>query len=249
VDEVIIECLEKGITKADLLAFEFEMGLFPNIQDNAKEKGVDLVLKYIPKDVFDKRAVERGEAKFHDVAYIEVRPHFKENSIAVELTDYSVFYTQGSATVTENNLKEGKSAIVVDNGVIIKVSRDKSGLIQPRETLTKNWSDWIDYWSVDYDFESKKEFIKVKNEETSEFEEKWTGDYIFENEWQSFRTKDNRTLLLTSASKEFSAGKRKIAVKVIDIFLFPALNSLEALVSKRVLLSFVLKDCHSFSKI
>ena len=43
-EEVIAECLEKGITKADLLAFEFEMGLFPNIQDNAKEKGVDLAL-------------------------------------------------------------------------------------------------------------------------------------------------------------------------------------------------------------
>ena len=64
----------------------------------------------------------------------------------------------------------------------------------------------------------KKEIIKVKNNETGEFEEKWTGDFIFENEWQSFRTKENRTLLLKSASKEFSAGKRKVAVKVIDIF-------------------------------
>ena len=218
VEEVIAECLEKGITNADLLAFEFEMGLFPNIQDNAKEKGVDLVLKYIPKDVFDKRAVEGGEVKFHDVAYIELRPHFKGNSISVELTDYSVFYTQGSAIVAENNLKEGKSAVVVDNGVIIKVSKDKTGLIQPRETLMKNWSDWIDYWSVDYNFENKKEIIKVENNDTGEFEEQWTGDYIFENEWQSFRTKKNRKLLLISASKEFSPGKRKIAVKVIDIF-------------------------------
>ena len=63
-----------------------------------------------------------------------------------------------------------------------------------------------------------KEIIKVKNNDTGGFEEQWTGDYIFENEWQSFRTKDNRKLLLKSASKEFSAGKRKIAVKVIDIF-------------------------------
>jgi DNA modification methylase len=218
VEEVIAECLEKGITNADLLAFEFEMGLFPNIQDNAKGKGVDLVLKYIPKDVFDKRVVDGGETRFHDVAYIEVRPHFKGNSIAIELTDYSVFYSQGSATVAENNLKEGKRSIVVDNGVIIKVSKDKTGLIQPRETLTKNWSDWIDYWSVDFNFESKKEIVKVKNQETGEFEEQWTGDYIFENEWQSFRTKGDRTLLLKSVSKEFSDGKRKIAVKVIDIF-------------------------------
>ena len=217
-EEVIAECLEKGITKADLLAFEFEMGLFPNIQDNAKEKGVDLVLKYIPKDVFDKRAVDSGEVDFHDVAYIEVRPHHKKNSVAVELTDYSVFYTQGSAIATENNLKDGKSAVVVDNGVVLKVSKDKTGLVQAREVLTKNWSDWIDYWSVDYDFESKKEIILIRKEETGEFEEKWTGDYIFENEWQSFRTRQDRTLETTSVFKECEPGIRKIAVKVIDIF-------------------------------
>ena len=54
---------------------------------------VDLVLKHIPKEFFDKRAVDRGEAKFHDVAYIDVRAHIDENNVAIELTDYSVFYT------------------------------------------------------------------------------------------------------------------------------------------------------------
>jgi len=217
-EEVIAECLEKEITKADLLAFEFEMGLFPNIQDNAKQKGIDLVLKYIPKDVFDKRAVDSGEVDFHNVAYIEVRPHHKKNSVAVELTDYSVFYTQGSATATENNLKNGKSAVVVDNGVVLKVSKDKSGLIQEREVLTKHWNDWIDYWSIDFDFESKKEIIEVRNAETGEFEAKWSGDYIFENEWQSFRTRRDRTLELTSIFRECEPGLRKIGIKVIDIF-------------------------------
>lgn len=216
-EEVIAECVEKNVTKADVLAFEFEMGLFPDIQDDAKGKGVDLVLKYIPKDVFDKKAVENNEVSFHDVAYIEVKPHFKKNAIAVELLNYSVFYTQGSLTATEQNLKDGKSAVVVDNGQILKVSKDKDGLVS-RTLLTKQWSDWIDYWSIDFDFESKKEIIRIKNEETGEFDEKWTGDYIFENEWQSFRTRQDRTLELKSVFFECSPGKRKVAVKVIDIF-------------------------------
>ena len=216
-EEVISECVEKNITKADILAFEFEMGLFPNIQDDAKEKGVDIVLKYIPKDVFDKRAVENNEVAFHDVAYIEVKPHFKKNTLAVELLNYSVFYTQGSLTATEQNLKDGKSAVVVDNGQILKVSKDKDGLVS-RTPLTKQWSDWIDYWSIDFDFESKKEIIRIKNEETGEFDEKWTGDYVFENEWQSFRTRQDRTLELKSVFFECNPGKRKVAVKVIDIF-------------------------------
>ena len=217
-EEVINECLEKGITKVDLLSFEFEMGLFPSIQDYAAQKGLDLVLKTIPIEVFDKQAVEKGEAKFYDVAYIEVEIIQKKNSIAVELNNYSVFYTQGSATSTEQNLKNNKSAIVVDNGEVMKVSKDKEGNVLHREQLTKDWHDWIDYWSVDFDYESKKEIIRKKDTETGDVELKWTGGYIFENEWQSFRTKNDRSLELTSAQWECEMGRRKVAVKVIDIF-------------------------------
>jgi adenine-specific DNA-methyltransferase len=217
-EEVVRECTEKGITKADLLAFEFEMGLFPNIQDDASGKGVDLVLKHIPKEVFDKRAVDRGEARFHDVAYIDVRPKFQGNSVAVELINYSVFYTQGITSLVEENLKSGKSQIVVENGQIIKISRDKNGLTNPRVVLTKNWHDWVDYWSIDFDFESKKEIIYERDEKTGEEVPKWTGAYIFENEWQSFRTRQERAIELNSSFWELPPGRRKIAIKVVDIF-------------------------------
>ena len=29
----------------------------------------------------------------------------------------------------------------------------------------ENWKDWIDYWAVDFNFESKREIIRVKNPE------------------------------------------------------------------------------------
>ena len=67
-------------------------------------------------------------------------------------------------------------------------------------------------------FESKREIIRVQKPETGEWEEKWTGDYIFENEWQSFRTKKDRSLELTSVAHECAPGRRKLAVKVVDIF-------------------------------
>ncbi|MCX6745111.1 MAG: site-specific DNA-methyltransferase, partial [Candidatus Parcubacteria bacterium] len=41
VEEIIKECQEKKITKVDLLAFEFEMGLSPKAQEDAKAKGID----------------------------------------------------------------------------------------------------------------------------------------------------------------------------------------------------------------
>src|SRR5206468_12406051 len=76
VEEVVTECRKRGATRVDVLAFEFEMGLFPASLDEAKQKGIDLAPKTIPPEVFDKRAVEKGRVRFHDVAYIEVTPRF-----------------------------------------------------------------------------------------------------------------------------------------------------------------------------
>lgn len=217
VEEIILECRKRRVSKVDILGFEFEMGLFPDYLAEARSKGIDIMPRYIPAEVFDKRAVERGQIVFHDVAYIEARPHYRKNEVAIELTDFSVFYSQDSIANAETTLKEGKSKIVVERGQIVKVKKDKKGIVS-REVLTKSWTDWIDYWAVDYDFESRREIIRVKNGETGEIEEQWTGDYVFENEWQSFRTRQNRKLELTSAYKEMSPGRHKVAVKVVDIF-------------------------------
>ncbi|MHB8844377.1 MAG: site-specific DNA-methyltransferase [Nitrospirota bacterium] len=217
VEEIILECREKRISRVDILAFEFEMGLFPNIQEEAKAKGIDLALKYIPREVFDKRAVEKNQVVFHDVSYIEMNPHVKKNSVAVELTDFSVYYSQDTVDNAAASLGDGKNRIVVEGGKIIKVSKDKNGIVS-KETLTKKWTDWIDYWSVDFDFENKREIVRAKNEVTGETGEAWTGDFIFENEWQSFRTKKDRSLELKTPFHECEPGRRKIAVKVVDIF-------------------------------
>jgi hypothetical protein len=144
VEEVIHECRQKRITRVDILGFEFEMGLFPAVQNEAKEKGIDLAMKYIPADVFDKRAVEKNQVVFHDVAAIEVRVHTKKNSVAVALTDFSVFYSQDSIANAEATVKDKGSKIVVEAGQIVKVSKDKNGIVS-REVLTQKWTDWIDY--------------------------------------------------------------------------------------------------------
>tara|TARA_Y100000768_G_scaffold119423_1_gene88214 strand:+ start:872 stop:2974 length:2103 start_codon:yes stop_codon:yes gene_type:complete len=218
VEKVIEECLEHKVTKVDVLGFEYEMGLFPTIQEDAKSKGIDLSYKQIPIEVFDKRAVEKGEVVFHDVAYIEIKPVVKDKMLSIELIDFHVFYNEGALSSTEEALKNGRSKVIIDNGQIVKVSKDKNGIVS-NEQLTKKWEDWIDYWSVDFDFESKKEVIRVKDENSSDqFEEKWTGDYVFENEWQSFRTKDNRKLELKTSPKQITKPTTKVAVKVIDIF-------------------------------
>ena len=207
VEEVLNECIEKQLTKVDILGFEFEMGLFPEIQDDAKKKAIDLSLKYIPKDVFDKRAVEKDQVKFYDVSYIDFDYELKDNTISIELTDFAVFYNQDEDKLPT---RKGQSILKISNGKLIKV-KNVDG-INKSEEITKHWTDWIDYWSIDFDYESKKEIIRDGDEEI------WTGKYIFENEWQSFRIKNDRKLLLKSPPYPIQRGKTKIAVKVVDIF-------------------------------
>jgi len=235
IEEVITECRKRGASRVDVLAFEFEMGLFPAVLDEAKQKGIDLAPKTIPPEVFDKRAVEKGQVRFHDVAYIEVTPRFDKKDklrLAVELSDFSVYYSQGLVDAIAADLKEGKSEVVCEAGKLLKVSKDKKGVIT-REALTKKWTDWVDYWAVDFNYESRKEIIKVAKNlgvegslpgtanaaEFLDFEERWTGAYIFENEWQSFRTRQSRELELKSVPHTYAKpGRYIVAVKVIDIF-------------------------------
>jgi len=63
--------------------------------------------------------------------------------------------------------------------------------------LVKKWSDYIDYWSVDWDYK----------------------DDTFHNQWQSYRTKKDRSLELTTDPNLYAKkGDYRVMVKVIDIF-------------------------------
>lgn len=61
----------------------------------------------------------------------------------------------------------------------------------------KKWSDYIDYWAVDFNFQCD----------------------TFINQWTSYRTRQDRTLKLKSYPHTYEKpGKYRILVKVIDIF-------------------------------
>jgi DNA modification methylase len=213
--DIFEECRQNLYTQVDVLGFEFEMGLTPQFIQELKEKGVSITLKYIPKDVFDKRAVEKGQVKFFDVAYLNTKEKIKGKSITIELTDFVTHYTQDDIEELQQSMRAG-SKVVIEGGQIIKVEKDKNGIIT-KTILTNNWHDWIDYWAIDFNYKDKQEIIKVKNDK-GETEEKWTGNYLFENEWQSFRTKKNPTLEFTSIAHEYKKpGKYKVMVKVVDI--------------------------------
>lgn len=206
-----------GIGRADVLGFEFEMGIKPAMADEARDLGITLTLRYIPNDVFDTRAVSKGQVNFYDVGYVEVTPKTsKGRQLNVTLSDFGVFYAQEDADAAAAGLKMGGSRVVIDGGQVVRVSKDPKGIIS-REILTKSWIDWIDYWAVDFDYESQKELIRIVVD--GKEQQQWTGGFVFENQWQSFRTRKDRNLELKSSLYTYeNPGTYKVAVKVIDVF-------------------------------
>ena len=61
--------------------------------------------------------------------------------------------------------------------------------------VVHHWSEWIDYWAVDFDYRAD----------------------AFHNQWQSYRTRKDRRLLLRVSHDYPQAGDYVVLVKVIDI--------------------------------
>ena len=173
--QAINECAQLKQGVLHVLGWEWEMGLAgPNndvrrgglMHDIARTKEVKLSLFQIPHEVMERQAVENGDIRFFELAYLEA---------VIEKT---------------NNL----SAEVVLKDFVIPNTN-----LVPDEVRNKieGWSDYIDYWAVDWDFRSD----------------------TFIHGWVTYRTRKDRTLDLVSDTHKYeSPGHYRILVKVIDIF-------------------------------
>lgn len=63
------------------------------------------------------------------------------------------------------------------------------------QKAVSHWSQWIDYWAVDWD----------------------NKDDTFHNEWQAYRTHDSRNITLSTEHEYDEPGEYTIVIKVIDI--------------------------------
>lgn len=107
--------------------------------------------------------------------------------------------------------------VIEEDGFLFKVWRNRQGEEQ-RHLLTKKWTDWIDYWSVDFHYGVGRNAGAGEKESLTIFPTVITKK-IFNSHWQDFRTPKKRSLELTSSTWEYGRqGERSIAVKVIDIF-------------------------------
>jgi hypothetical protein len=142
------------------------MGLYDLMVEDAKKKGVKLLLLLIPHEVMEQQATDKGDVRFFELAYLEAEiKQTKKLTAQVALKDFVIPNTE-----------------LIPEDVRSKV---------------KKWSDYIDYWAVDWDFRSD----------------------TFMQGWVAYRTKKERSLLLVSDPHNYQKpGNYRILVKVIDVF-------------------------------
>jgi adenine-specific DNA-methyltransferase len=116
-----------------VLGWEWEMGLYDLMVEEAKKKSVKLLLLQIPREVMEQQAVNKGDVRFFELAYLEVevkRPSPQPSPRG-----------KGSDLTVQVALKD---FVIPNTELIPEGVRDK----------VKKWSDYIDYWAVDWDFQN-----------------------------------------------------------------------------------------------
>ena len=176
IDAAVDECARLKPGELHVLAWEWEMGLYDLMVEAAKKKGVKLLLLQIPREVMEQQAVDKGDVRFFELAYLEAevkRPSPPPSPRG-----------KGSDLTVRVALKD----FVIPNTELIPE--------EVRSKVTK-WSDYIDYWAVDWDFQND----------------------TFMQGWVAYRTRKERKLpLVTDLYVYQRPGKYRILVKVIDIF-------------------------------
>jgi DNA modification methylase len=167
IEDAVNECAAMKGNELHILGWEWEMGLIDTLTNFAKSKGVKLLALQIPREVMEMEATRKGQIKFFELSYLE--------------------------TSIQKTNKKGEFFCSLEDFVIPNPE------LVPEEVRNKvnAWSDYVDYWAVDWDFQND----------------------TFMPKWMDYRTKQDRTLSLKSGTHTFDElGKYKIMVKVVDIF-------------------------------
>jgi adenine-specific DNA-methyltransferase len=168
---------QASVNGVDILGWDFAFELNEVARQHAADNNVNLKFKRIPREVLEKRAVEQGDIKFFELGALSARVSQRASDLA-------------SAAERPN----GKYVTITLSDFIAPYDD------VPPEILQKvtRWSQWIDYWAVDWDYTGSQ------------------GD-AFHNMAQTYRTRKDPQLQLSLGHTYEQPGTYTVVVKVIDI--------------------------------
>lgn len=178
--------VETPVTVEDIKATILEFWKLVGKEKTTTTNGIDFLGWDFAFDV-NETAAQFAASNKVDVKFKKIPREVLEKK-AVEQGDIK-FYELASLNV-KMKIERKKATITLDNFIIPPDDLPED----VRQHIT-HWSQWIDYWAVDWNYQ----------------------DDTFHNEWQSYRTKQNQKLELTSSRIYEVSGKYIVLVKVIDI--------------------------------
>lgn len=183
---VHVGTVEAPVTVEDIKASIKEFWKLVGKDKNAEKNGIDFLGWDFAFDVNETAKQFAAENKVN-VSFKKIPREVLEKK-AVEQGDIK-FY-ELAALKTKVKTEKLRATLTLDN------------FIMPQDDLPDDvrgnithWSQWIDYWAVDWNFK----------------------DDTFHNEWQSYRTKQNPKIDLTTSHGYEKKGNYTVVVKVIDI--------------------------------
>ena len=175
IEAALAACAQAGQKELHILAWEWEMGLAGAtdakggglIHRVAKGLGVRLKLLRIPREVMEQQAADKGDVQFFELAYLE-------------------------AKIEQGERRRERRVRLTD----FVVPNPDSVPAEVRAKIAK-WSDWVDYWAVDWDFRH----------------DAFTQGFV------AYRTRKERNLdLLSDPHRYENPGHYRVLVKAVDIF-------------------------------
>jgi adenine-specific DNA-methyltransferase len=180
--------VDAPITAGDIanIATEFKKALGTG-KDAPKSNGVD-VLGW--DFAFELNEVAKQQAAQANLSFRFYRvPRDVMDKRAVEQGDIHFF--ELSALKVETKVSKKKELTLTLADFVIP----PDDVPQDVQKAIKHWSQWVDYWAVDWDFK---------------------GD-TFHNQWQTYRTRKNPDLQKSATHIYQESGEYTVVVKVIDI--------------------------------
>lgn len=89
-EDVMDEMAGNGIEGADVLGWEWEMGLHDTIPEAARRRGLDLRLRQIPREVMERDVTDSGEVRFFELAYVDFDVPRQGREASVVLKDFAI---------------------------------------------------------------------------------------------------------------------------------------------------------------
>jgi len=185
---VHVGSVDAPVTTGDLanIATEFKKTIGTG-KDAPKSNGVDILGWDFAFELNEVAKQQAAQANL-DVRFYRV-PRDVMDKRAVEQGDIHFFELAALKVETKVNKKKEATLTLIDFVI------PPDDVPQDVQKAIKHWSQWVDYWAVDWDFK---------------------GD-TFHNQWQTYRTRKNPDLQKSATHVYQEAGEYTVVVKVIDI--------------------------------